>query len=139
MKSEEVSVIRADHDATTTVIDEAPAFEPGYQPEQLPKLEVPNLDAEAQSLSAAELAQVPTLMEQVGQEPQEPVVAAAVAPADAVLAEPVPVSEPESSAQEMPVQADHLFELFQVRMDTLVADIKKLNDRLDQLEIRSKV
>ena len=120
MKPEEVSVIRADHDATTSVMEAAPAFEPGYQPEQLPKLEVPNLDAEVQSLSASELAQVPTLVDQVGDHAPEVVV-------------------PEPPAQEMSVQADHLFELFQVRMDTLVADIKKLNDRLDQLEIRSKV
>ena len=51
MKSEEVSVIRSDHDATQSAIDEVPAFEPGYQPEQLPKLEVPHLDADVQSLT----------------------------------------------------------------------------------------
>ena len=146
MKPEEVSVIRADHDATSSVMEEAPVFEPGYQPEQLPKLEVPNLDAEVQSLSASELAQVPTLVDQVGHEP-EAAASAAVPTAEVVFADaPALVSAAsdsgyvsEPSAQEMPVQADHLFELFQVRMDTLVADIKKLNDRLDQLEIRSKV
>ena len=126
MNQEEVSVIRPDHDATQSVIDDVPAFEPGYQPEQLPKLEVPNLDAEVQSLTASELAQVPTLMDQVGhEEPESP--------------EALPVSESELAAQVLPVQADHLWELFQVRMDTLTTDIKELNDRLDQLEIRSKV
>ena len=126
MNQEEVSVIRPDHDATQSVIDDVPAFEPGYQPEQLPKLEVPNLDAEVQSLTASELAQVPTLMDQVGpEEPESP--------------EALPVSESEPAAQVLPVQADHLWELFQVRMDTLTTDIKELNDRLDQLEIRSKV
>ena len=138
MKPEEVSVIRSDHDTTQSVIDDVPAFEPGYQPEQLPKLQVADLDAEVQSLTASELAQVPTLVDQVTQAP-EIVAADASMPAEMHSAEEVSASESEPPAQVQAVQADHLFELFQVRMDTLVADIKKLNERLDQLEIRSKV
>lgn len=138
MKSEEVSVIRSDHDTTQGVIDDVPVFEPGYQPEQLPKLEVPDLDAEVQSLTASELAQVPTLIDQVVQTP-ETVTSEMPMAAEASSADGVKASESEPQAQVQAVQADHLFELFQVRMDTLVADIKKLNERLDQLEIRSKV
>jgi len=132
MNSEEVSVVRSDHDAAASVTNESVVFEPGYQPEQLPKLEVPNLDDEVQSLTASELAQVPTLVDQVAQETQE-------AQDVQETPEAVAVDESEPLAQVLPVQADHLWELFQVRMDTLMADIKKLNDRLDQLEIRSKV
>jgi len=141
MKSEEVSVIRSDHDATQSAIDDVPAFEPGYQPEQLPKLEVPDLDVEVQSLTASELAQVPTLMDQVAHAPQtsETMGSEASTLADEVSADVVVASESETIAQVLPVQADHLWEMFQVRMDTLMGDIKKLNDRLDQLEIRSKV
>lgn len=138
MKQEEVSVIRPDHDETQSVIDAPPAFEPGYQPNQLPKLEVPDLDAEVQSLTASELAQVPTLMDQVAQAPAIEASDSAVA-VDVVSAEDVAASESAPEAQVLPVQADQLWELFQVRMETLMADIKKLNERLDQLEIRSKV
>jgi hypothetical protein len=139
MKSEEVSVIRSDHDATQSAIDEVPAFEPGYQPEQLPKLEVPHLDADVQSLTASELAQVPTLVDQVAQAEPELLAGDVSSEAQTISADALANSESEPVAQVLPVQADHLWELFQVRMDTLMADIKKLNDRLDQLEIRSKV
>jgi hypothetical protein len=141
MKPEEVSVIRSDHDTTQSVIDEVPTFEPGYQPEQLPKLEMPDLDANVQSLTASELAQVPTLMDQVTQtsETPESVPSEVLSGTETVAHASLLVSESEPSAQVLSVQADHLWEVFQVRMDTLMADIKELNDRLDQLEIRSKV
>lgn len=138
MKPEEVSVIRPDHDTTNSIIDDVPAFEPSYQPEQLPKLEVPNLDAGVQSLTASELAQVPTLLDQVVHEPVAPSSDAASEDAT-VFADTLEGDESESSAQVQPVQADQVWELFHARMDTLTADIQKLNDRLDQLEINSKV
>ena len=144
MKSEEVSVIRPDHDTTQSVIDDVPAFEPGYQPEQLPKLKVPDLDAEVQSLTASELAQVPTLMDQVAHAPESSEASEIMASEDLTVVEDgspeaVALDESELQTQVLPVQADHLFEVFQVRIDTLTADIKRLNERLDQLEIRSKV
>lgn len=144
MKSEEVSVIRSDHDATQSVMDDVPVFEPGYQPEQLPKLEVPDLDAEVQSLTASELAQVPTLMDQVAHAAESSEASEIMASEDPTVAEDgsaetVALDESELQTQVLPVQADHLFEVFQVRIDTLTADIKRLNERLDQLEIRSKV
>ena len=139
MKSEqEVSVVRPGHDATDSTVDDVPVFEPGYQPEQLPKLEMPNLDAGVQSLTASELAQVPTLVDQVAHAP-EAVTPDAAIETPTVSADPVGEDESEPSAQVLPVQADQLWELFQVRMDSLMADIKTLNDRLDQLEIKSKV
>lgn len=142
MKSEqEVSVIRPGHDATDSTVDDVPVFEPGYQPEQLPKLEMPNLDAGVQSLTASELAQVPTLVDQVAQVPEAPEALASDAASEisTVTADSVGEDESEPSAQVLPVQADQLWELFHARMDTLTADIKNLNDRLDQLEIKSKV
>lgn len=138
MKSEEVSVVRPDHDATLGVIDDVPVFEPGYQPEQLPKLEVPDLDADVQSLTASELAQVPTLVDQVAVSPQA--VASNVTPPAKAVSTDVPDSnESAPPAQVQPVQADQMWVLFHVRMDALTADIKNLNDRLDQLENKSKV
>jgi len=44
---------------------EAAPFEHGYQPETLPKIQVPDLPEDAQGLTAEALAQVPTLTELV--------------------------------------------------------------------------
>jgi outer membrane murein-binding lipoprotein Lpp len=144
MKSEEVSVVRPDHDTTENVIDEVHVFEPGYQPEQLPKLDMPDLDANVQSLTASELAQVPTLIDQVTPSPQAMDSDAktdtdVAAEAEMVSSDVLVVDESESITQVPPVQADQMWELFHVRMDALTTDIKKLNDRLDQLESKSKV
>lgn len=138
MKSEEVSVVRPDHDTTQGVIDDVPVFEPGYQPEQLPKLDMPDLDANVQSLTASELAQVPTLVDQVASSP-DAMTADMTAEAETGFDDVSAVNESEPLAQVLPVQADQMWALFHVRMDTLMADIKKLNDRLDQLESKSKV
>ena len=45
---------------------EAPPFEPGYQPESLPQISVPDLPPDAEGLTAEALSQVPTLTELVG-------------------------------------------------------------------------
>lgn len=135
---EEVSVIRPDHGTSKNVIDDVPVFEPGYQPEQLPKLDVPDLDADVQSLTASQLAQVPTLIDQVAPHP-EAMASDVSIEAETVSAEASVIDESQPLAQVMPVQADQMWELFHVRMDTLMADIKNLNDRLDQLESKSKV
>jgi hypothetical protein len=147
---------------------EASPFEPGYQPETLPKLHVPDLPADAQGLSADALAQIPTLTEQVEVDvavdsaasdasPQaltEPVVPEIALPDEAEL--PALVAEPTVSEaieaespsepalvgdepiQETTVQADTWTEVLHARMGKLTDDIQALNGRLDRLEERSK-
>ena len=125
---------------------EAAPFEPGYQPETLPKIQVPDLPEDAQGLTAEALAQVPTLTELVDGE----VVAQAPERAD-----PAPLALPEVAAQEVlspvtsqaspdemiqaePAQADTWSEQLHVRMGKLTDDIHTLNARLDRLDERSK-
>ena len=125
---------------------EAAPFEHGYQPETLPKIQVPDLPEDAQGLTAEALAQVPTLTELVDGE----VVAQAPESAD-----PAPLALPEVVAQEVlsPVtsqaspdemiqaetaQADTWSEQLHVRMGKLTDDIHTLNARLDRLDERSK-
>jgi hypothetical protein len=116
---------------------EAAPFEPGYQPETLPKIQVPDLAEDAQSLTAEALAQVPTLTELVDGEVVEqaeertdpaPLDLPEVA-AQALLAEPI---------QDEPAQADTWSEQLHVRMGKLTDDIHTLNARLDRLDERSK-
>jgi len=121
---------------------EAAPFEPGYQPETLPKIQVPDLPEDAQGLTAEALAQVPTLTELVDGEvmaqPEEsadsepldqPEVAAEALTDDPIQDEPI---------QDEPAQADTWGEQLHVRMGKLTDDIHTLNARLDRLEERSK-
>ena len=116
---------------------EAAPFEPGYQPETLPKIQVPDLAEDAQSLTAEALAQVPTLTELVDGE----VVEQAEERTD-----PAPLDLPEVAAQTLlaepiqdePAQADTWSEQLHVRMGKLTDDIHTLNARLDRLDERSK-
>jgi hypothetical protein len=115
---------------------ESAPFEPGYQPETLPHISVPDLADDAQGLSAEALAQVPTLTEWVDASAQG-------APLEAVVAAPSVevVSEPTESVpviQEAPAQSDTWVEDLQVRMGKLTGDIHTLNARLDRLEERNK-
>ncbi len=125
---------------------EASPFEPGYQPENLPQLHVPDLPADAQSLSAEALAQVPTLTELVEPEPAAEVtqthdVAEPAEPPEEVEAATDPeavAAEPDSELiQEPPAQADTWAEQLQARMGKLSDDIHTLNARLDRLEERN--
>lgn len=122
---------------------EAAPFEPAYQPQTLPQIQVPDLPDDAQGLSAEALAQVPTLTELVDGDPVVPQEQPSVdTPA---LTEPEPETEPleqeapeEACVQETPPQADTWTEQLQVRMGKLSDDIHTLNARLDRLEERNK-
>ena len=129
---------------------EPPPFEPGYQPESLPQISVPDLPPDAQGLTAEALSQVPTLTELVDEAPGQALVG--VAPEKAVASVEVPTEaapiaqaaevldapEPAQAIQDTPVQADTWVEELQVRMGKLTDDIHTLNARLDRLDERNK-
>jgi len=108
-----------------------PPFEPGYQPESLPQISVPDLSPDAEGLTAEALSQVPTLTELVDEAAAEP------APTASAVAVPE-TSEPEEPIQDTPVQADTWVEELHVRMGKLTDDIHTLNARLDRLDERNK-
>ena len=110
---------------TNEIRTEAPPFEPGYQPETLPHISVPDLPDDAQGLSADALAQVPTLTDWVDEPPVE-------APE-----EEASDSEPVDVIQDTSTQADTWVEELQVRMGKLTGEIHTLNARLDRLEEQS--
>lgn len=120
---------------------EAPPFEHGYQPESLPKINVPDLPEDAEGLSAEALAQVPTLTELVAA-PAEDVEVNTEDPSsdtespDALLA--TEAESVEESIQAAPVQADTWTEVMQARMGKLTDEIHTLNARLDRLEALNK-
>jgi hypothetical protein len=119
---------------TGEIRTEAPPFEPGYQPETLPHISVPDLPDDAQGLSADALAQVPTLTDWVDEPAvvgfeDEPLASLNGAdPADAASADLI---------QDVPTQADTWGEELQVRMGKLTDEIHTLNARLDRLEERN--
>ncbi|MEY3468418.1 MAG: hypothetical protein EBS44_07075 [Betaproteobacteria bacterium] len=124
-------------------------FEPAFETDQVPRIQVPNVPEDAQGLTAKELAQVPTLDEQQ----------ASPAPAEAKQATPsadpiAPEAEEASAsvldaldalpildevhAQEIPGQVDTWMEVLQKRTEKLTEDIRQLHLRLDVLEEKSK-
>lgn len=110
---------------------EPPPFEPGYQPESLPHISVPDLSPDAEGLTAEALSQVPTLTELVDEAPAE---ALPIAPVFEVSAHPATTE----ATQDAPVQADLWVEELHVRMGKLTDDIHTLNARLDRLDERNK-
>jgi hypothetical protein len=119
-----------DASVSKSIHPEAAPFEPGYQPDTLPKISVPDLAHDAEGITAEALAQVPTLTELVDE-----------APGKELMAEPQTVhsAEPETAAiQDVPTQADTWVEELHVRMGKLTGDIHNLNVRLDRLENRNK-
>lgn len=126
------------HSVSDAIRPEAAPFEPGYQPETLPHIQVPDLPEDAQGLTAEALAQVPTLTELVDGEEvdtstepldDEPVDIQSAVSCDETLAEPI---------QDESAQADTWSEQLHARMGKLTDDIQNLNARLDRLEERSK-
>ena len=117
---------------------EAAPFEPGYQPETLPKISVPDLADDAQGLTAEALAQIPTLTEEASSE--QAVVPELHTSDDEVTTPTEPVSPQLEMApiQDTPVQADTWGEELHARMGKLTDDIHTLNIRLDRLEERNK-
>ena len=117
---------------------EAAPFEPGYQPETLPKISVPDLADDAQGLTAEALAQIPTLTEEASSE--HPVVPELITSDDEVTTptEPVIPQVEIAPIQDTPFQADTWGEELHARMGKLTDDIHTLNIRLDRLEERNK-
>jgi hypothetical protein len=135
--------------ASEGIHTEASPFEPGYQPETLPKISVPDLAEDAQGLTAEALAQIPTLTEEAtthdlvdapveqsevteehaAEEPAEPIVA---------HVEETPEEAEVAPIQDTPAQADTWGEVLHARMGKLTDDIHTLNTRLDRLEERNK-
>jgi len=116
-------------DAPDSIKLEASPFEPGFQPESIPKISVPDIPEDAVGLTAEALAQVPTLTDQVG---------------EAVHPEATPEVNPEvpieaAVIQEAPVEADTGGEELHVRMDKLTNEIHQLNARLDRLEEKIQI
>ena len=124
-------------------------FEPAFETDQVPRIQVPNVPEDAQGLSAKELAQVPTLDEQqASNEPVEakqantdadPIAPAAEEASASVLDEldALPILD-EVHAQEMPSHVDTWIEVFQKRTEKLTEEIRQLHMRLDVLEEKSK-
>jgi hypothetical protein len=117
---------------------ETAPFEPGYQPETLPKISVPDLADDALGLSAEALAQVPTLTECVDDTPAEAPAETQAAAAAVVHPELDLAAPAQADIQEMPPQADIWHETLHVRMGKLTDDIHTLNTRLDRLEERNR-
>jgi hypothetical protein len=125
-------------------------FEPAFESDKVPRIEVPNLPEDAQGLTARELAQLPTLHEsetdhtpqatkEVAPTKTESFDPVADAPSASVLAtlDALPVLD-EEHAQEMPVHVDTWIEVLQKRTEKLTEDIRLLHARLDVLEKQSK-
>ena len=124
-------------------------FEPAFETDQVPRIQVPNVPADAQSLSARELAQVPTLgVPEATQTPKvtkestattDPLVPKADESSDSVLdkLKALPILD-EVHTQEMPGHVDTWIEALQKRTEKLSEDIKLLHARLDVLEEQSK-
>ena len=151
--SQEHDKTSADTPVSTDIHPEPAPFEPGYQPETLPKISVPDLADDAEGLSAEALANVPTLTELVEPEPESAPVVTMVQeptqvpePTDDLPAAAPPLnqdesenlSQPEAITQAESPQADTWGEQLQVRMGKLTGDIDSLNARLDRLEERNK-
>ena len=107
-------------DASDSIKPEASPFEPGFQPESIPKISVPDIPEDAVGLTAEALAQVPTLTDQVEEINPE-----------------VPIEE--AAIQEAPVEADTGGEELHARMDKLTNEIHQLNARLDRLEEKIQI
>jgi hypothetical protein len=147
--SQEHDKPHSDVAASEEIHPDAAPFEPGYQPETLPKISVPDLADDAQGLTAEALAQVPTLTEEapgkglvdtVSDQTEVTEVGAVEQAPEAPNVQPEPAI-PEAVAapiQDTPAQADTWGEELHARMGKLTGDIHTLNTRLDRLEERNK-
>ncbi len=138
MSQEHEKTSSGEEQETSAIRPEPPPFEAGYQPESLPKITVPDLPEDAESLSAEALSQVPTLTELVHQEPGD-----SEENSEKVVIDDAPPDSPtdvEAQAatdeviQEEPIQADTWTEVLHARMGKLTDEIHTLNARLDRLE-----
>ena len=119
--------------------DEIP-FSKGYDPETLPKIEVPDLPEDAVSVSAQALSEVPTLtalmpMAEIDEsDDEDPFHASALSLAAPDAEAPIPATVQVRSAD-----ADKCAEMRQARMGKLSGQISSLNDKLDRLANSSKI
>ncbi len=156
MSQDEPSLIRPDHaDAAVSVTGGDTGFQAGFKPETVPQINLPDVPQDAAGLPPEALAHIPTLTERVpaASGDSEPTagdtVPTLVVPleddttADAQSQETTDAltdsAEVAEQTQEPEVQADTWVQQMQVRMDRLMDDIHTLNDRLDQLENKTKV
>jgi len=156
MSQDEPSLIRPDHaDAAVSVTGGDTGFQAGFKPETVPHINLPDVPQDAAGLPPEALAHIPTLTERVPAAsgdsatpagdtvpvlevpPEDPIVTDAHPPeAVDALSDATEVAE---QTQEPQVEADTWVQQMQVRMDRLMDDIHNLNDRLDQLENKTKV
>jgi hypothetical protein len=127
-------------------------FEPAFESDQVPRIEVPNLPEDAQGLTAKELAEAPqasapkSTQEAVAPDPSPSPSKEVVAQSEGA-ASSVPVLEAldalpvldEEHAQEIPVHVDTWIEVLQKRTEKLTDEIRELNARLDVLEKNQRV
>lgn len=124
-------------------------FEPAFETDQVPRIEVPNLPDDAQGLTAKELAKIPPAgnpVEEAALATPEKATSAENANTEAAKdtnisvldeLEALPVLD-EVHAQEIPVHVDTWIEVLQKRTEKLTEDIRVLHERLDLLEEKSK-
>jgi hypothetical protein len=114
------------------------SFAKSYEPESLPKIDLPDLPMDAVSVSAQDLVEIDDSDEE---DPLSEPVQALYAPE----LEAEPESDPEADAelleviQVMKAQADQRAEIMQARMDKLSGQISSLNDKLDRLANISRI
>ena len=156
MSQDEPSLIRPGHaDAAVSVTGGDTGFQAGFKPENVPQINLPDVPQDATGLPPEAMAHIPTLTERVPAAsddsatpagdtvpvlevpPEDPIVTDAQPPeAVDALSDATEVAE---QTQEPQVEADTWVQQMQVRMDRLMDDIHNLNDRLDQLENKTKV
>jgi hypothetical protein len=143
MKSEEDKIFRSGHeDQAVEVTGESADFVPSYQPERMSKITLEDLPDDASGVSAEvlALAKIPTLTEQLVPEATDAITESVPAPVDLPQRSPERVAATKrQTAQDTSLTVDSWSEQCQVRIDLLSDDIQKLNDRLDQLELPTKV
>ena len=120
--------------------DDTVPFAKGYDPETLPKIDLPDLPEDAVSVSAQVLSEVPTLTDlmplaEIDESDDEDPIQVPVLSLEATDAEP-PI---QAAVQVRSVEADKRAEMRQARMGKLSGQISSLNDKLDRLANSSKI
>jgi hypothetical protein len=121
--------------------DEAP-FAKGYDPETLPKIDVPDLPEDAVSVSAQALSELPSVtdlmpMAEIDDSDEEDPLTGSVL---ALSAPDAPLDEEMLLAiQVKKAEADKRAEIMQARMGKLSGQISSLNDKLDRLANSSRI
>jgi hypothetical protein len=156
MSQDEPSLIRPDHaDAAVSMTGGDTGFQGGFKPENVPHINLPDVPQDATGLPPEALAHIPTLTERVTANSDDsipptgvtvPTLEVPLEGETAIDEKPLEIADGQTDAtevveqtQEPQVEADTWVQQMQVRMDRLMDDIHNLNDRLDQLENKTKV